>query len=226
MKTCKTCKNTKSLNEFTKAKYGKMGVEAICKECVIKRNRTKYGVIQKIRHYQTASSKKRKHPAPSYTVDELYQWVCKQPTWVAIYTSWVNSNYSSKLKPSIDRINDYKPYTLYNIQLTTWEANNHRYHQDHIAGINNKQDTAVDMLNLNGQFIRRFHSISAASRHLKMKNVSEILAVCTGKPRKSKNRDGTRRLCYLKTSGGYKWRFSTQSNSDINDISKRLKNIT
>ena len=44
------------------------------------------------------------------------------------------------LAPSIDRKDDYKPYTFDNIQLTTWQQNKAKGHEDCKNGINNKHD--------------------------------------------------------------------------------------
>ena len=61
-------------------------------------------------------------------------------------------------------LDDYKPYTLANLQLTTVEKNVDRYYQDAKRGINTKTAKAVLQFDLSDKFIQEFHSLSAAAR--------------------------------------------------------------
>lgn len=139
MKRCPECKETKQLSEFTKAKDRKDGHKAICKPCDCKRSRaylrTKMGVVNKIYNKQKSKSITRGHNAPSYTREELRHWLYSQDLFHELYEIWAESDYMSLLKPSIDRINNNKGYSMDNIRLMTWAENDARGHRDIREGV-------------------------------------------------------------------------------------------
>jgi len=87
-------------------------------------NRTRRGLISRFYNHQLERCRTRGHTAPTYSKDELGFWVNSQENFEDLFCSWENSGYLKSLKPSIDRLDDYKSYTLENIQLVTWEQNN------------------------------------------------------------------------------------------------------
>ncbi len=131
-KQCTKCNTIKSVSEFYKSKSKKDGLQTQCKSCFkinykiqrLNYSRTKPGIISQILLSQIQSSKRRNHPAPAYTKDELSHWIYSQPIFERIYDAWVDSGYSRRLKPSVDRIENHIPYTMDNIQLMTWGENN------------------------------------------------------------------------------------------------------
>lgn len=126
--------------------------------------RSKAGLVAKILFSQRRSSKRRNHPMPDYSREELQAWLFGRPNFDELYQNWVNSGFDKIETPSCDRINDYKPYTLDNIQLTTWAVNNARAYSDRKNGINNKVSKAVMQLTREGIVIAEHHSAMQAAR--------------------------------------------------------------
>jgi len=145
-------------------------------------------------------------PLPHYTREELVAWLMTHPTYHQLFDIWEASGYTKALAPSIDRLDDYQTYSFNNIRLVAWKDNNTRGCQDQRKGQNLKQCKAVDQLDLNGSFIRRFHSIIGAARELGIDD-SKIGDVCRARPIKKGNRWTT-----PKTAGGFKWRYSKVPN--------------
>jgi len=126
--------------------------------------RSKKGVATKLLGHQNQSSKKRGHPLPSYTKDEFKEWLFSDPDFDSIHKNWVDSGYEKNLAPSVDRIDDYLPYTLSNIRLCTWRENNKKHHEDRLNGVNNKASKSVAQMDLDGNVISTFVSIHEAAR--------------------------------------------------------------
>ncbi len=125
MRKCTCCNQIKEKSEFQK---NLKGLRSHCKKCrsinAKEYKKTKFGLILRIYNTQKRNSKKRGHPLPSYTKEELYDWIMAQKLFHHIYNLWKVSDYNKLLIPSVDRINDKKPYDFNNIQLMTWEENN------------------------------------------------------------------------------------------------------
>lgn len=211
-KVCTQCNELLTLDKFNKAPTGKYGKHSQCKECMKRHVRTRIGLVQNILSGQKSSAKQRNYAKPAYTTYELYAWIVAQPHFEELFKAWEDSNYQNDLRPSVDRINDYISYRLDNIQLTTRKQNVDRYHTDRIAGINTKMSQAVDMLDLDGNFIQRFHSIAAADAHFGRVSHGNIQEVCQNKIRKVKQADGSIKEIPRLTSYGHKWRYSSVPN--------------
>lgn len=132
MKICKSCGIEKNKLDF-------YGVQNECKECTKERvrlndkkvkgayDRTEHGVIRVIYKTQRASSKKRGHNPPDYTKKELSDWLYSCG-FKGLYDNWVSSGWVKNEKPSVDRVDDFKGYSLDNIKLGTWIDNrSHQY---------------------------------------------------------------------------------------------------
>lgn len=207
-KTCNKCHKTLPLDAFPKQALGKQGRRASCKVCVREiYQRSKKGVILTMYSGQIAKSQKRGHPPPAYTQAELLAWVDAKPLFHELYAAWVEANYAINIKPTCDRLDDYLPYSLDNLQLLTWYANTKKYHQDAINGINTKACRAVDCLDLTGNYIKTYHSISDAARAVGTSH-GNIRNVCEGQPIKRIDPDGNTRLYTPKKSKGFIWRYS------------------
>ncbi len=137
------------------------------------------GLIQVIYSHQRASSRKRGYPEPNYSLVELRVWMKSQPMFDLLYNNWTDSKYDKSLSPSCDRLDDYKPYTLDNIQITTWLDNHKKSTEDTKNGTLNKRNHIVSQYTLEGIFIRDFHSKREASR-ITGSNQSDIGKVCSG----------------------------------------------
>ena len=207
MKICSICQQQLALTSFDIQSTGKLGRRADCKDCRRRFIQTERGVIKSLYGNQKAKSAKRGHPTPAYTEEQLYQWAIAQPNFRALYDAWVLSGHTSDLKPSVDRLDDYQPYTLSNIQLVTWGENNQRFKEDMFAGINTKRCISVDQYTLGGAFIQRFYSYKAAGRALnKQYAYSNIRNVAEGLPIKKKEADGSIRQWIPEHAYGFVWK--------------------
>ncbi len=157
---------------------------------------------------QLKKSEERDYSLPSYSREELIDYLLNNQTYLDLFKDWENSGFKKELAPSVDRIDDYKSYSFENIQIVTWGYNNEKYSQDTLSGKSVKTCKAVDQLDLEGNFIKRFYSQQEAGRQLKIDS-SKISAVCIGKSVKK----GTR-TSIPKTANGFKWRFSELPNSN------------
>lgn len=155
--------------------------------------KTKKGVIRVIYKTQIFSSKKRNHVLPLYTKDELREWLFLNG-FEKLYQNWVKSGYKKYQKPSVDRLDDYKPYSLDNIRLVTWQENEDKSHFDlkNALSKSGEQCKPVLQFDLEGNFIREFISHNEAQRQT---NIFQIYNVCNGKN---------------KTAGGFKLEYKVK----------------
>jgi hypothetical protein len=170
LKKCKDCGELKSIELFYKS-------QGECKECTKSRvrdnynrvgntyDRTEKGVIRVIYKTQKRNSKIRGHDGPSYSKQELSEWLYNNG-FKNLYYIWVDSGYKKDLKPSVDRIDDFKPYTLDNITLGTWFDNRTKQYSDikNGAGTSGKRCKAVGQYDKDMNLINIFHSQHEAER--------------------------------------------------------------
>lgn len=154
--------------------------------------RSKEGKLAHMYQAQKLRSKEKGWKQPDYTQKELIDWAMKQDLYHNLYADWKDSNYQKSLAPSIDRIDDYKPYSLDNIQLMTWDSNNTKGSYYQKIGKNQKNSKAVHQFDLDGNFIQEFHSLKDAERQTGVNNAT-ISRACR-KPQ-----------C---TAGGFRWSYS------------------
>ena len=183
MKECFKCKETKDLSEFYKHKQMLDGHLNKCKECTkldSKNNeknnskselsycKTEKGVIRVIYKTQVFNSKRRGHELPEYTKEQLSIWLYNNG-FKELYDIWKNSNFNKKLKPSCDRQNDFKNYSLDNIKLTTWDNNNKNQITDRYMGRSTSGKICKKLLQLdsNKNLIAEYVSFSSARRSMK-----------------------------------------------------------
>ena len=198
VKTCNRCNTEKELDSFSVSQRNKDGYACICKSCVSARNkeywRTPKGRISCIFATQVSSSKQRKHSLPTYTREELIAWAYRNNLHV-LHQQWEKSGYLKDYVPSIDRLDPTKEYSLDNIRLVTWKENNEKAYEDrktcrHIT----KQNRRVRQLDMAGNQLSTFDSISSASR-------------LTGITRININ-DVCRKKAHCKSAGGYFWEYA------------------
>lgn len=196
LKKCYSCKSMKELLHFNKNKTKIDGYSTECKVCIreydLKYRRSKTGLISQIYSHQKSKSKKRNHPSPTYTKQELKEWLFSQELFHKLFEEWELSNYDMNLTPSVDRKNDYIGYTINNIQIMTCKKNTIKGGIDRFNGINRKPLKAVIQLTKDNKIVREFYSIAKAFRET---NINQISAVCLGK---------------RKTAGGFKWKFKEE----------------
>lgn len=193
-KTCRFCNRTKDISQFNKSKSHSDGHEWKCKACkkIYKAtwSRTKIGVIKTIYSSQLESSKKRNHPEPSYTQQEFIEWVQGQRLFDYYYNNWVASGYKKIYKPSVDRLDDFKPYSFDNIQLTIVLGNQEHAMQDKRTGIGTqgRHTYKVRATNLETGEVEVFPSSSYAVEVLALRGIvvnrQNIQKVCNGQRNK------------------------------------------
>ena len=189
-KKCTVCGIEKLITSFHKNNT-KTGCYSMCKVCRKIQRNSKDGVAKKIYDSQINSCKQRQYQEPTYTKQELVDWLFSQKDFHVLYDNWVRLDYQKRYTPSVDRIDDYLSYTMANIRLVPWHENEDRHHKDRVNGINNKASKAVIKLTLDGCFIEEYYSLSQASRSTGIQK-TDISKVCRGKRNKA---------------GGYVWRY-------------------
>ena len=114
MKQCTKCNQIKELSKFRKKHNA-------CKSCALEYNKiynvTKEGVIARIYGDQKNHSKTRGHTIPTYTKQELFDWLINDWLFDLLYNNWLNCGHINSMKPSIDRLDDSKGYSFDNILL-------------------------------------------------------------------------------------------------------------
>ena len=196
-KVCTKCGEEKAISEFYKRNDRKCGVISKCKACSSNDTkiyrRTKDGFISQIYSDQLSSSKNRNFHSPTYTKQELKDWLFSQGLFHRLYNIWIKSGFVKKLRPSCDRLNDYDGYSLDNLQLITWGNNERKGHDDRLNGINNKMSKAVISTNKITRKETEYYSISQASRKIGASQ-GNISSCCSGR---------------IKSLVGCYWRFKT-----------------
>jgi hypothetical protein len=192
-KKCSKCGKIKSFDEFYDSNVYLDGKSCACKNCLLDIKRkyrlTKKGIVETIYHNQKNSCRRRKHPTPTYTMKELELWLFDQKLFHKLYDGWVESGYDRWMKPSVDRIDDKKSYTMDNIQLMIFKENNSKSHKCISNGDYDGYCTKVAQYDLDGNFIAEYYSQAQAERET---GAAHISCVCKG---------------YRNQSGGYKWKY-------------------
>ena len=140
---------------------------------------------------QRKTSKHRGLPLPNYSSDDFVKWLLNHESFEELYQKWVDSGYSRWASPSVDRIDNEKPYTLETIILTDWQSNFDRGNLDRKNCIKITLHRKVVQFDLNGKKIKEFLSVSSASRETGTHRVP-LYKCCKG---------------IYHTAGGYKWKY-------------------
>ena len=209
MKKCFKCGAEKPLGDFYKHKKMADGHLNKCKECTKKDTQdnpkcfsnktndcydyTEKGVIRVMYKTQKANSKRRKLEMPTYSKDELSDWLYDNG-FKDLYSNWVLSGHQKNYKPSVDRLSDCKRYSFANIQLGTWKENKDKQTEDVLLGRSTSGEKCKKVLQYskNGDLLAEFVSCSAAGRSTGL-DFRGISKVCLGKQ---------------KTCGGFKFKYS------------------
>ena len=67
-------------------------------------------------------SKRRGDPKPAFTNQEFEAWLEAQG-FNAMHAAYLAASHDKWLKPSVDRLDNSKPYTFDNMRLVTWREN-------------------------------------------------------------------------------------------------------
>ena len=200
IKKCFKCRIDKPITEYYRHKQMLDGYLGKCKECTkkdtkdnpktISKNensydRTEKGVIRVIYKTQKSNSKARGMDLPSYTKEELKDWLYDNG-YKEIYDNYVKSNFDKWMKPSVDRKDDYKSYSLDNIQLGTWKDNQLHQNNDILNGLNKSGAICKPVLqfDINGNLLAEYVSFSSAYR---INGFSMERSLKSGKPDRKTN---------------------------------------
>jgi hypothetical protein len=86
-------------------------------DIVLKFHRTKKGVLTRM-----YNSMKRRHPI-EFSLKEFHNRFLTDKKYIRLFDEWVKHKYNIEYKPSIDRIDYRKPYTVRNTHMLTWKEN-------------------------------------------------------------------------------------------------------
>lgn len=142
------------------------------------------GVCKGLWHHNTKNSIKRGHPAPTYTQQELEDWITSQPNFTSLYEAWVQSDFDHFKSVSIDRLNNSKGYSFDNIQLVDFQTNCDNAYRDvrhkvlYNSALLNGGHRAVTRLTLKGVPICSYISMSAAAEAMESDRHQSISSCC------------------------------------------------
>ena len=88
-----------------------------------KYSRTFNGIIRKLYWHQILRSQKKQWPLPTYTFEQLRDWINKHKKFKKLYDKWRNKGFVRGDIPTIDRIKEGYPYEINNIQVLTQRDN-------------------------------------------------------------------------------------------------------
>ena len=193
-KICTYCKKTKLLSEFYNSTSFRDNKTYYYKECDSKKGsnyyHTKKGLINRIYQRQKRRNILKFNSPINYTKEELINWLNNSLTFNNLFINWENNNFKTNLVPSCDRLNDYKEYSLDNLQVCTWQDNNNKYKKDCLTGKNRKMCKSIIQLDLNNNIVKEYFSLAEASR------ITNNFSSNLSKACKNGN-----------ACGGYKWKY-------------------
>jgi len=212
LKKCSKCNKHLDISKFSVRLTGRYKGHSLsmCKKCSVANcnefDRTFSGCISNIYSTQIQSSKKRGHTLPTYSLTQLSSRLVNDFVFQLIYTNWVNLNFNTDMKPSLDRLNSNKPYTLNNLKIGTWLENKKNFEQEVFDGKHLKSGRSglkvVRQLTLGNVEVAVFNSLAIAER------ATSIQAESIGNCCRHAQAKGKNGLLYThKTAGGFKWEF-------------------
>ena len=165
----------------------------VCKECIKERVRNNYirvgktydnsykGVIRVLYKTMKRHQKLRPHEEDKlpFTKQEFKIWL-EGNNYKSRYEVWVGSGYDSKLKPSVDRLNDFEGYSFDNMRLVTWEDNRTHQKEDILSGTgtSGKRCCNIGKYSKDGKLLKTYISYQEVRReegycvHYPLKNSS------------------------------------------------------
>lgn len=109
-------------------------------------------------------ARRKKFDEIKFTLSEFILWIMNQDNYKSIYLNYIASNKDRNLCPSVDRLDDYKTYSIDNIRLTIWKENKDKYNSDRLIGKNTKQSKPVIAICISTGEQTRYHSAHYAAQ--------------------------------------------------------------
>ena len=116
--------------------------------------------------------KRKKFEKENLSLSSFLVWIMNNKDYRNIYIEYVNSSKNRNLCPSIDRLDDYKTYSIDNIRLVTWRENKDKYNSDRLVGKNTKQSKPVVSICIVTGEAKLYHSSHYASQQTKVERSS------------------------------------------------------
>ena len=148
--------------------------------------KTKMGKAVGLYDNQVGNSKKRGMPPPTYTKDELIEWLYSQELFHTLYDNWKRLDYQTRYAPSVDRKDDLIGYTMSNIQLMTFTENQFK------STRGGRPKRGIIQYSLDGELLNTYTTVAEAACYSQV-NRPNIIAVCKGLRNKA---------------GGYRWAYT------------------
>lgn len=203
LQVCNCCRVSQPISNFGNRTDFKEKKLKVCRDCAnIKAEayrKSKLGLINYIYHNQRLISKNKGVEPPAYNKQELTQWFYAQDNFEDLYTTWLDGGCQKDDKPSVDRLDDSRGYSLTNIRLVSFRENVEKQYDKIRSGESVTHHIKVNQYNLEGKYLNTFISISEAKRALGRKNI-DIRGAIAGN---------------IKTSGGFLWRVYQGNIEDI-----------
>lgn len=129
--------------------------------------RTKKGILT------NSYSKQKNRKDVEYSLTELHSKFMFDYRFNRIYEEWKNKGYKKELKPTVDRIDCRRGYTLNNIHALTWEENRYKQRME----LKLLRATPV-VATVDGEIKHKFKSVSHAVKEtgINQGNISSCLA--------------------------------------------------
>lgn len=143
--------------------------------CNLKYSRTIKWLITNL--YSAMNRRARNYNREIISKEDFFNWIYKQ-NLDKLYKWYYDSWYDKSLKPSVDRIKDSWWYTLWNIQLITWDENYKKSRLDIMKG--------VKKIDLKWNIVEVYQSLTEAAR-INWIASSCISRVCNWKRKTSLN---------------------------------------
>lgn len=118
---------------------------------------------------------KKRHEV-DFDLKQFQNLYLEDTKFLRLFSEWKKSGYQKQTKPSLDRINNKKHYSLDNINMLTWAEN--RFKQSKIDGKRGRKPAVLQMLGK--KIVRRFQSQRHAVRELGLSQ-GNLSSVLTGK---------------------------------------------
>ena len=136
LKKCSRCSELKPRRFFYTSASCRDGLYSQCKECRVEKQQTYFHTLdgcihrmynnikERVTHVEYPRNAAYRNVRLEISWEDFYYFVKNNPYFARLFEDWVQSNYDTKLSPSIDRIDSSGHYTLDNIQIITSHENN------------------------------------------------------------------------------------------------------